>query len=84
MFAGDPLTVLEADVYDVPNCCPNGIIKWYSSLPDNCCVDNVAENPYRYVALKPNLAAGGLRINLDILVIGDAAALSSNIGACLW
>eukprot|EP00198_Chlamydomonas_reinhardtii_P007444 XP_001696781.1 predicted protein [Chlamydomonas reinhardtii] len=42
---GQPTTVLNATGYDVPNCCPEGIIRYKKE--DNCCIDNLAENPYR-------------------------------------
>lgn len=40
-------TLGEDDDYDIPACCPDGIVKWFDSRKDNCCVDTLVENPYR-------------------------------------
>ncbi|PNH05416.1 hypothetical protein TSOC_008322, partial [Tetrabaena socialis] len=42
---GKPTTILSLDDYEVPNCCPEGLLRF--GKEDTCCVDNLAENPYR-------------------------------------
>lgn len=42
--AGDPDVPLT-DYYDA-GCCPEGIIPFYNSKEDNCCVDTFAKSPY--------------------------------------
>ena len=39
------------DDYETPACCPDGLIKWYNANADTCCLDNLAENPYRCVCV---------------------------------
>ena len=42
---GDP-TVPLTNFYDAA-CCPEGLLKFYNSQPDNCCDDSLAQNPYQ-------------------------------------
>ncbi|KAG2489104.1 hypothetical protein HYH03_012330 [Edaphochlamys debaryana] len=44
---GKPTQILDINqtIYDIPNCCPEGLIRF--DRVDNCCVDNLAENPFR-------------------------------------
>lgn len=44
---GDPLTVLGPDDEETPACCPEGLIPWFNSDADTCCVDTLTANPYR-------------------------------------
>ena len=41
---GDP--TLPLTHYLDAGCCPEGIIPFYNSQADNCCDDNLAENPF--------------------------------------
>ena len=47
VFGCWPFQIVGMEVYSTPACCPEGLLKYYSSAEDICCVDNVAENPYR-------------------------------------
>ncbi|KAJ9516912.1 hypothetical protein QJQ45_027346, partial [Haematococcus lacustris] len=44
---GNATSILGAAEYNVPNCCPNGVVTWFPGSDDTCCIDNLAENPYR-------------------------------------
>lgn len=43
--AGEPTVPLGINTVGLPNCCPEGIVRL--ARDDSCCVDNLAENPYR-------------------------------------
>ncbi|KXZ49739.1 hypothetical protein GPECTOR_20phG10 [Gonium pectorale] len=42
---GRPTTILNITDFEIPNCCPEGVLRF--GQEDSCCVDNLAENPYR-------------------------------------
>eukprot|EP00955_Chlamydomonas_euryale_P055176 356052-Chlamydomonas_euryale.AAC.1 len=42
---GNPTVILTGP--DVGGCCPKGILTYFDTSADTCCVDNYAENPYR-------------------------------------
>lgn len=45
---GYPELILGVNDFDTPACCPNGVSEWFNSAGDNCCVDTLSDNPYRY------------------------------------